>query len=209
VEGGSRMVAIEERPAAGRRAIRVSSGGGGGPSGEAVAPRAAAVAEELLADGEIVVLRLKPSLWFVPLVSGPVVGLGVLAILVGHMSVVSAHAPQMRQALVQAGVAIAAARMLWALLQWHARWYVLTDRRVIRRMGVLNVQVFECALDRVQNTFVCRSLVQRILGVGNIFFATAGTGQVEAMWQHVGSPGRIHKTIIETIHRYGRRGGGV
>ena len=88
------------------------------------------------------------------------------------------------------------------MLEWLCRVYVLTDRRIIRQKGVLTVQLFECRLDKLQNTFIQQTLVQRVLGLGNIYFATAGTGLVEAMWKHVRRPGEVHKVIIETATRF-------
>ncbi|MBN2582116.1 MAG: PH domain-containing protein [Planctomycetes bacterium] len=201
------MVVCQEKPTTDRATIRVTNGSGG-PAGEAVAPQTSAVAQDLLADGEIVILRLKPSLWFIPLVSAPILALGVLAILTGNLSIVDRHFSGAQHTLTQIGLVIIALRLAWALLQWFARIYILTDRRVIRQRGVLNIQLFECPLERLQNTFVCRNLVQRVLGVGTIFFATAGTGQIEAMWQHVSHPTKVHKTIVETIQKYARRNGG-
>ncbi|NIA20936.1 MAG: PH domain-containing protein [Anaerolineaceae bacterium] len=182
--------------------IRVTNGPVG-PVGEAVAPQTSALATSLLADGEIVHLRLKPSLWFVLLVSAPVITFGAVLILVGNLPVMAGAAAS----FVKAGTLVIGLRLVWALLQWFGRVYILTDRRVIRQRGVLNIQVFECRLDRLQNTFIRRTLVQRILGIGTIFFATAGSGQIESMWQHIAHPARVHKQIIEAITRHCRRNG--
>jgi len=186
------------------RPIRVTNGPAG-PAGEAVVPQISALATSLLADGEIVHLRLKPSLWFVLLTSAPVITFGVILILVSNLPIMAGAAAN----LVKAGSLVIGLRLVWALLQWFGRIYILTDRRVIRQRGVLNIQVFECRLDRLQNTFIHRTLVQRILGIGTIFFATAGSGQVEAMWQHVAHPAGVHKQIIEAIARHSRRNGNV
>ena len=71
--------------------IRVINGPAG-PAGEAVAPQTSALATSLLADGEIVHLRLKPSLWFVLLISAPVITFGVILILVGNLPLVAGAA---------------------------------------------------------------------------------------------------------------------
>jgi uncharacterized membrane protein YdbT with pleckstrin-like domain len=85
---------------------------------------------------------------------------------------------------------------------------VLTDRRVIRQKGVLNVEVFECSLDRLQNTFILRTVMQRLLGIGTILFATAGTRHIEPMWQHVSRPVEIHRRVTEAAEKFRRRSGG-
>ena len=88
-----------------------------------------------------------------------------------------------------------------AVLVWLSRIYVLTDRRIIRQRGILHVNVFECALDRVQNTYLDFTWEQRLLGLGTIAFLTAGTAQVEAAWAYVADPLRRHREIVEAVRQ--------
>lgn len=179
------------------------------PAESAVCSRWTAFSRSLLSDGEIVLLELKPSLWFILLVSGPAIVLGVALLLVSNTNVAeNLLTDTWRDGLRHVGLWVIGLRLGWAVLQWMGRCYVLTDRRVLRQRGVLNIQVFECALDRLQNTFIQRTLVQRILGIGNILFATAGTGAVEAMWQHVRDPGDVHRQVTRAITRYRHGNGG-
>ena len=171
---------------------------------ERVVAHSALFARHLLADGEVVILELKPSLWFIPLVSAPMAGLGVILLLAAEMTLVTRAFPEMNPWLRYSGGWLIALRLLWGVLQWACRLYVLTDRRVIRQKGVLTVSVFECRLDKLQNTFIQRTVVQRILGIGNIYFATAGTGAVEAAWQHVRRPGEVHREIVNAATRFQR-----
>ncbi len=174
---------------------------------EPIAARPSTMAESLLGDGEIVLLELKPSLWFVPLVSAPVAGFGLLLVLAGKLSWMEHHMPEAGRVLVLVGGFMIALRIVWAILQWLARVYILTDRRVLRQKGVLNRNIFECRLDRIQNTFVEYTIVQRALGVGTIHFATAGTRQVEAAWQHIAHTDEVHREVQRALSRYGRMGG--
>ena len=176
---------------------------GASPPVEKSAPIApTCLSRTMLSDGEVVILSLKPSPWFVPLVSAPVAAMGVIIVLASNIEWLESHFPTWQGAMRQTGIWIIVLRLLWAILQWACRYYVLTDRRVIRQRGVLNLQVFECRLDRLQNTFLQRTLVQRVLGIGTIFFATAGSGHVEAMWQHVRRPAEVHREIVEAASRY-------
>jgi uncharacterized membrane protein YdbT with pleckstrin-like domain len=171
------------------------------------AARPAALSRTILADGEIVLLDLKPSPWFVLMVSAPGIALGVLVLLVANLGLVADLYPRGRTLLQQVGLWIIIARLIWAVLQWAARRYILTDRRLIRQKGVLNVNVFECRLDRLQNTFILRTLVQRVLGIGTIFFATAGTGGIEATWLHIRNPGDVHREITKAASRFQKTSG--
>jgi len=174
------------------------------PVAESTASRFCTFSRSLLADGEVVILELKPSPWFILIESAPLVVVGIMVLLVANQGLVGTW---WESVLRHTGAWIIGVRVLWAMLQWACRLYVLTDRRVIRQRGVVNIRIFECRLDRLQNTFIHRTLVQRILGLGTIFFATAGTGQVEAMWQHVRRPAEVHKEVVAAIERFHRAGG--
>ena len=100
-------------------------------------------------------------------------------------------------------------RLLWGFLDWANRLYVLTDRRVVRRRGILQVDLFEARLDRIQQTSVLQLVRERTFGLGTIAFATAGTGTLDAVWEAVGDPFRIHGEVARAIDRYGRGAGGV
>ena len=93
-------------------------------------------------------------------------------------------------------VVIVIVRLFIAVLQWACRHYILTDRRVIRIRGVLTVDIFQSTLGRLQNTFVTMTLVQRILGLGDVAFATAGTGLVEAVWSYCRNPLAVHQRVM-------------
>lgn len=164
-------------------------------------PAALAVPAGLVADGEQIILAIKPGGFFVLLVSLPVIVLAAIgvtvALLLGDVVGVVV-APRTLIGVCGSAVAV---RLGVAVLQWLARLYVLTDRRVIRVKGVLHVQVFECPLARVQNTFLSLSLAERLLGMGTIFFATAGTGVAEAAWLMINRPAEVHEIVVEHVRR--------
>jgi len=49
-------------------------------------------------------------------------------------------------AMVLGMLILVAARLMWAIQQWTARLYVLTDMRILRIAGVFNVSIFDCPL---------------------------------------------------------------
>jgi uncharacterized membrane protein YdbT with pleckstrin-like domain len=156
-------------------------------------------------DDEVVLLLLRPSLLFVPLASlGAVTVIAVLTLALALIAIRFTWAPWNEVHAYGLGAAAAAARLLWQCLEWWCRIYVLTDRRVIRRMGVLRVAVFEAPLRNIQHTSVFRLLRERIFGLGSIGFATAGSDVFDAFWVAVRRPFDVHRTVVEAIRRYGR-----
>lgn len=168
-----------------------------------------ALPAHLLDGGEIVELKLKPSLWFIFFES--------FRMLLGTSLVVVASAPLSRllssvglsqPLVVKVAVAVAVFRVCIATLQWVSRLYVLTNRRVMRIRGIFNIDIFECQLSRIQNTFLRLTIYERLLGLGSIGFATAGTGGAEAVWRNLNNPLEVHERIRAAISRAKRRDNG-
>ena len=158
---------------------------------------------QLLQGGEIIVLLIKPSPWFIVLES--LGSLAVLAIFLAcGMTLVNAGFIGRSQLdLLIAGVGLAALlRLFWQFLEWISRVYVLTDQRIVRVKGVLRVEVFETSLKNIQHTTTVFSIRERLFGLGTIGFATAGTANHEAAWAMVARPLEVNQIVVETMNRY-------
>ena len=159
--------------------------------------------EQLLQGGEVIVLLIKPSPWYIVLESlrflaGVVLVLVILLFLIGQGYSIGVSPLD----LVLLAIGTAGARIVWQLLEWLSRVYVLTDRRVIRIKGVLRIQVFEAQLKKIQHTHTLFTIRERLFGLGTIGFATAGTGYVEATWRMVVKPLDVHQIVVQTLDRY-------
>lgn len=160
---------------------------------------------QLIQPGELILLLLKPSPWFILLVPMRFIAVVVLsALLVVLFERRGIYIGLERNDLIIATLAIIGLRLSWQLLEWLSHVYVLTDQRVIRVRGVLNVQVFECPLGKIQQTDLILPLAQRLCWLGTIGFATAGTAGHEAFWLMVAKPLEVHAKVVETMRRYRR-----
>ncbi|MEC8322006.1 MAG: PH domain-containing protein [Planctomycetota bacterium] len=170
-----------------------------------VSPAVAGMVDE----DETIILVARPSLWMVPLWS--LEAFGIIAGLVFAFAWASGFewAPWTETQAFGMGMVTVALRLGWQFLDWLNRLYVLTDRRIIRRRGILQVDVFEARLDRIQQTSVLQLVRERACGLGTIAFATAGTGGLDAFWEVVSDPFRIHTEVSRAIDRYGRGSGGL
>ena len=183
-----------------------SEGNAGGEGAAELAPAADSfLPAQLLQPGEIIILLIKPSPWYIVLsclgfLVGVAVVAGALLMLqrAGMVNVVDRHD------LIVGAVGLAGVRLFWQLLDWLSRVYVLTDQRVIRVRGVLRVQVFECPLKQVQHTSAYFSLRERVFGLGTLAFATAGTAGIEAVWEMLAQPLEVHQVVVQALNRYGR-----
>jgi len=153
---------------------------------------------QLLQPGELILLLIKPSLWYIVL--------GSLRTLV-TIVILTAIALQFENLVHRQDVLVAASgmvivRLFWQFLDWFSRIYILTDRRVIRVMGVIRVEVLEASLKNIQHTQCLFSLRERLFGLGTISFATAGTGFPEAYWLMVARPLDVHQVVVKAMQRY-------
>lgn len=160
---------------------------------------------ELLQPGEIIILLIKPSPLYILLVPLRFIAVVLLcALLVSQMLSRGVNLGIDRHDLIIATLAVLGLRLFWQMLDWLSQVYVLTDQRIIRVMGVLNVHVFECPLQKIQQTDLILPLIQRLFWLGSIGFATAGTAAHEAYWLMVAKPLEVHSKIVETLRRYRR-----
>jgi len=160
---------------------------------------------ELLQPGEIIILLIKPSPLFILLVPLRFIAVVLLcALLAAQLQSRGINIGMDRHDLIVVTLAIIGLRLFWQMLEWLSHVYVLTDQRIIRVMGVLSVQVFECPLQKIQQTDLILPLIQRLFWLGSIGFATAGTATHEAYWLMVAKPLEVHQKIIETLRRYRR-----
>jgi len=160
---------------------------------------------ELLQPGEIIILLIKPSPLFILLVPLRFIAIVLLITLLAlQLQNKGINIGLDRHDLIIAAMAVIGVRLFWQMLDWLSHVYVLTDQRIIRVMGVLNVQVFECPLQKIQQTDLILPLIQRLFWLGSIGFATAGTATHEAYWLMVARPLEVHQKIVETLRRYRR-----
>ena len=164
--------------------------------------RARVIEPSLLLPAEVVIFELKPSLWYVAFLSLPIAGAGLA------LAVLSLAAAELPYAVRHWGIVIGAwvlgLRVAIAFLQWLGLTYVLTDRRILKQHGILNVRV-ECAgLEEIENTFVAQAAVQRLLGIGNLFFRCGNHRRDTHVWEHIRRPKEVHAHVIAQIDRWKR-----
>ena len=159
------------------------------------------VPEKLIDEGEIVILAIKPSLWFILFYSAKVIVVVVALLAALRHLPIQDWIEVYYRLIYQAAAAVLILQLAMAFLQWLSRLYVLTNRRVIRVRGIFTIDIFETQLSRIQNTFMTLAIHERILGLGSIQFATAGTALIEATWQSVNHPLEVHELIRKAIRQ--------
>ena len=62
------------------------------------------------------------------------------------------------------------------IVLWYVRIFVLTNRRLIRREGIITVKRLEVQLPKVQNTSYAAAMVEKGVGRGRVTVETASVG---------------------------------
>ena len=154
---------------------------------------------DVLDGGEIVLFALKPSMWYLVLVSARwLAGAAVIILLAPFLFQARAATAEI---LTQAALFVTAVRLILALLQWSSSLYVLTDRRVMCYRGVIQVSLFESSLVHIRNTYVRASPVERICKVGSIGFSLQGGKKVDVWWEQLSDPHAVHERIRRAIEK--------
>lgn len=160
------------------------------------------IVSRVLQDGEVVILAIKPSSWFVPIVSWPVLVGGLLVIVAAHIAEDASCTVRMQQpAIVLLCVAAMCLRAVVACFQWAGRLYILTNMRVIRIRGIVRVDVLGRSLKDVQEVQLFSSFLERPLRLGSLDFVIGGERQPEARWSCVGRPEDVYKLLQQAIRR--------
>jgi hypothetical protein len=163
------------------------------------AVRSRIISPSLLLPAEVVLFELKPSLWYVLFASLPIAAAGVALV---ALALAVEQLQSVRHLGMVIGMWIIGLRVAIALLQWLGRTYVLTDRRILIQSGVFDVRVEALGLEQVETTFVAQAVVQRLLGIGTIFFRTGNAGRGSLSWEHVRRPKEVHGHVVTQIERW-------
>lgn len=160
-------------------------------------------AATMLEPGELILGSWRPSPAWIALRSARTLA---LAASIGALAASASAVAGLGLELASAQVALAAVlvRVAIAVAEWASRVYVLTDRRVLRRRGVLTPSVYSATLNSLRRVELLRSRTDRLFRTGTITFSARGSGGHDAAWVMVQSPDRVLELVESARRRYGR-----
>lgn len=158
------------------------------------------VQHDLLDGDEVVILAVKPSMWYLVLVSARwLIGAATVILLAPWL--VGVYTAVTQTGLTQAALVVTSLRLVLALLQWSSRLYVLTNRRVMCYRGITQVTLLEAPLVQIRNTYVNDRRLERWCNVGSIGFSLKGSKRVDMWWEQVNAAEEIHDRIRRAIEK--------
>jgi membrane protein YdbS with pleckstrin-like domain len=103
-----------------------------------------------------------------------------------------------RTVLLAAWVVLAL-RLVWKLLEWREDWFVVTDRRLLLRSGLITRRIGMMPLMKVTDMSYSRPPVGRVLGYGEIVLESAGQDQALRKVTYLPSPDDLYQDICELL----------
>jgi uncharacterized membrane protein YdbT with pleckstrin-like domain len=161
----------------------------------------------LLNDNETVSVDLHPHWCYL---AAPSIAI-VLAIAAGVATLVATEVDSTwRTAAGWATIVAIVASSCW-LLSRYGRWltthFVITNRRVIFRTGLLTKRGTEIPIDRVNTVYFHQSIWERVLGVGDLLIESGGeTGQQR--FTDIRQPDRVQRVLHAEMEARELRGRG-
>jgi uncharacterized membrane protein YdbT with pleckstrin-like domain len=133
------------------------------------------IPKRLLADDEEVVMALRPH-W--KEMVGPVLVLLVTCPVATYLATIVPEGSAqkwLRLAVLVVAVLIVLRFVIWPFLKWLTTSYIVTDRRIITRVGVVARTGRDMPISRVNDvTFSHSGLLERILRCGTLVVESAG-----------------------------------
>ncbi len=166
--------------------------------------------DRLLNDNETVSVDLHPHWWFL---AGPIVVMTTAIAAAVITLIVTEPDSTTRTVAAWASIVAMAISALW-LISRYGRWltthFVITNRRVIFRTGLLTKRGIEIPIDRVNTVHFHQGVLERLVGTGDLLIESGGeTGQQR--FTDIRQPDRVQRVIhAEMAEREsGGRGGGA
>ena len=133
------------------------------------------IPRKLLGEGEEVVMAMRPH---VKELLVPAIVLLVVSPLATYLASVLPDGdaqPWLRLAVAVVALLVLLRFTVWPFLKWITTSYVVTDRRLITRVGVIARQGRDMPLSRINDvTFAHTNLLERMLGCGTLVVESAG-----------------------------------
>jgi membrane protein YdbS with pleckstrin-like domain len=162
--------------------------------------RAPLAALNVLRGDEIIELCLRPSHWYIAMISARPAGAALL-LAAAAAWVTWGNWSSPAALIVAALLVLGAGRVLVASLQWASKLYVLTNRRVLRFSGVFNVHLVECPLSRVATCGLALGPYSRVLSVGTVETSPTSEHFAAVRWEHVNQPEQVLAAVERAVRR--------
>ena len=157
----------------------------------------------LINEGEAVVLDLKPHWWFFfrDLVGGSIV---FVALIIWFAYLSDSNWTSWLGWPIALALVAYAGLVVLDYLRWTYTHFVLTDRRVISRSGIVSKRGTEIPLERINNIDFHQRLFERAIGAGDLSIESAGRDG-QSHFENVRHPDAVQQEIYRQMETNAKR----
>jgi hypothetical protein len=172
---------------------------------QAATSLSALLANHIIRDGEVVLLVLKPSFWFLVLNT---ISFAAFVALLAAAAVAMRDQRIHDHIVYETASFLVAGRLMFTILQWMGRLYILTDMRVLRITGIFAIDIFDCPLRKVIRTRLVSTPGEKCFATGSIEIIPKDQDKPSAIWQTIAKPAEVHEILVAAINRAKQSGTG-
>jgi membrane protein YdbS with pleckstrin-like domain len=155
--------------------------------------------KELLSDDEELILDLRPHWWYIT-PAGVYLGIAVLLGLVA----LAQDWPSAVKVFFGLVVLVALGYFAKRYGEWATTNFVVTNERVVSRMGVVAKRGIEIPLDRINTVFFNQGFFERLIGAGDLGIESAGEGGRQT-FTDIRKPSLVQQEIYRQKENFERR----
>ena len=145
--------------------------------------------------GERILLATRPGFAFVFLYRQGWWLVPPIVLLLAHALAGKVLSPNPLEWFTTLAVGWILAGLVWRIIAWLSRAYILTDRRMLVIKGVITRAAGDVPLRNIQNSTMTQSAAERVLQLGTIGVATAGSDGAAINWLMVPRPREVLGSI--------------
>lgn len=164
--------------------------------------------KNLLIPGEEVVLDLRPHWWFLTpraLLTTAAIIFGIVVFAkTGGFGDGQSGVDQTFRMLFGIAVLVSLVWFLLRLAKWATTEFVLTNKRVIYRYGVIGKNGKEIPLDKINTVFFDQTVFERMIGCGTVAMESAGESGKDS-FTHIRKPSIVQGEIYRQMEEDERK----
>jgi hypothetical protein len=158
-------------------------------------------ADQLLADGERVILRTRQH-WLATIAEGRTPWAILIASLVLIALNTQLGANLLRDVLGYVAFGLLVLALVWLAIvywSWYAQDYLVTSRRVLKVDGILRKRAADSSLEKINDAVLEQSVLGRMLGYGDLEIMTAAETSVDH-YSFLAGAQTFKKTMLDAKH---------
>ena len=154
----------------------------------------------ILQDGELILLAIKPSGWYILLTSWPILLVAALALMISRVAETIVGKEWDARVLIPACLLLAGLCLSVACIGWLGRMYVLTNRRILRIYSMRKLDVAGWDLRSVNQVLLTATRAEKLLGIASLTLTLNEPDPKQPAWAHISRPLEVHKIVLDAVY---------